>query len=1060
MSQDQATVLGVVTDASSGETMPGVNVLVKGTSIGSATNVDGEYEFDVPSLQDTLVVSFVGYQMQEVPINGRTTVNVVLQPQAIAGDELIVTGYSTQRQADVTGAVSSISSEDFNRETSASVLNKMKGKVSGVNIASTGSPGGRSTVRIRGISSFQNNDPLYIIDGVPMQDAYQNWLNPNDIESIQVLKSASAASIYGSRASNGVIIIETKSGVAGKPQISLSVNAGIATPVGGYDDFLIQDPLDYHEIVKRSHENAGLSVPTNIYGDPNNPSIPNYIYPNDGDNPTNDLQAFGITEDDYQYCNCDNLIMPASQGTNWWDALFDPAVTQDYNLSVSGGGDNATYNISFNYFNLEGTMKYNWYKRGSVRVNTEFNSGIFTVGENVSVSLANTTGGMPAAGGFIEGGPVGKNVLLQPIVPVYDIGGNFASGKANTLGNHTNPVKLAWDDRNDISRNNRVVGSAFASADLTENLMVKTTFGFDLGENTGQDFTYPTLENSEPNSVTSFSENSNRFTNWTWSNTIQYNTTLVEKHNLNVLAGFEANQSSYREMDGTMAGFITQNPDKHYIQDALGDPNTKNVNSSGYNSSLASFFGKVDYNYDSKYLLSFTIRRDGSSRLGASSRWGTFPAGSIGWRLSEEAFMSGSEAITDLKIRAGFGITGNQQIPTGRTLDQYGGGTGSTFYDINNTGNNIVPGYTRTVIGNNDLKWEENISYNVGLDAELYEGKVTFVLDMYQREVDDLLFNPTVPGTQGQAAAPFRNVGKMRNRGVEVQIGYRETVNTDFSWSVDINGSHYQNEIVRIGGGNDFFYGPIGASVRGGNVVRNEIGHPIGSFYGYEADGLFANQAEVDAHAQQDGAAPGRIRFKDTNGDGQITAEDRTIIGSYHPDFTGGLNLGFQWKNFDFSSFLFASIGNEIFNVQKEFTVFRLFNSNVRKELLDKSAIVENGQVVNMDEAEYPRLDQNDNFSSQYSSFFVEDGSYLRLQSLQIGYTVPREVLPGFRNLRLFLQGENLFTITGYSNIDPSLPNGAETGTAGADISDQAGGVDRGVYPSNRIISIGLQADF
>ncbi|MDX1638238.1 MAG: SusC/RagA family TonB-linked outer membrane protein, partial [Balneolaceae bacterium] len=882
LSQAQDTVTGQVTDANNGETMPGVNIVVKGTAIGTSTDGQGEFTLDVPSLNDTLVVSFVGFTRQEVPINGRTNLNIALEPETFTGEEIFVTGYSSQRQSDITGAVSSADVEGMQKTTSASFLEQMKGRVSGVQVESNGSPGSRTTVRIRGVSSFQNNDPLYIIDGTPVQGNFNNFINPEDIESMQVLKDASAASIYGARANNGVVIIETKKGTPGAPQVSVDASWGVATPVGGYDDFLIQDPFAYHEVIKRSHDNAGLSVPTNIYGDPNNPSIPNYIWPNDGVNQTNDLQAqFGITEEDFEVCNCPNLIMPASQGTNWWDELFDPALTQNYNLNIAGGTEGATYNVSFNYFDQEGTMKYNFYKRGSIRVNTQFEAGIFTFGENASFSIDQTSGGMQS-GEMGEGTPVGQLIKMQPIIPVHAINGQYFGGaKANTLGNGSNPVAQVWKNRNDVTETNTFVGNAFATAALYEGLEFKTSFGFNIGRNRNENFSLPTPENSEPNLVTSLGEGFGVFTNWTWSNTLTYVETFNQNHNVNVLAGTEANRFNDRSIGGSMAGFITDDVNARYIQDALGDPGTKNVNSFGGFSTLLSYFGKIDYNYAQKYYLSATIRRDGSSRLGSNNRWGTFPAGSIGWRISEESFMDGVDVLSDLKVRAGFGITGNQQIPTGRTVDQFGGGTGSTFYDITGSNSSIQQGFTKTSNGNDDLKWEENISYNLGIDAEFLDGRLNFVLDLYRREVDDLLFDPQTPATQGNAAPPFVNVGKMKNEGIDVSLSYRGTISNELSWNIDVNGSHYRNEIIRIDGQQDFFFGP--ADGRQGFLNINQLGNAIGTFYGFKTDGIFMNQAEVDAHVSQDGAAPGRFRFVDVNGDGQITASDKTTIGSYHP---------------------------------------------------------------------------------------------------------------------------------------------------------------------------------
>lgn len=1045
------TVSGQVTDESSGEPLPGVNVVIKGTTTGTSTDSEGNYELDVQSLQDTLIFSFIGYQTKEVAINGRTVVDLSLSVQMVSGDEILVTGYSSQRQADITGAVSGVEVEDMNKTTSASFLDKMQGHVSGVNVESNGSPGSRSTVRIRGVSSFQNNDPLYIIDGTPVQGSYLNFVNPSDIESMQVLKDASAASIYGARANNGVVIITTKKGKPGAPQVSIDASWGVASPVKGYDDFMITDALDYHEFVKRSNENAGLSVPTNIFGDPDNPSIPNYIWPNDGNNQTNDLQSqFGITEDDYSYPN--QLIMPASKGTNWWDELFDPAMVQKYNLNISGGTEGATYNVSFNYFDQDGTMKYNYYKRGSIRVNTQFDAGIFTFGENASFSIDQTSGGMSGALGSVmgEGTPIGDALKIPPVVPVYDINGYFAGAKANGLGQADNPVAEVWKNRNDINEGNQFVGNVFAVAEVIENLELKSSFGFNVGKGRVENFSLPTPENSEPTMVTSLGENYNNFTDWTWSNTLTYVETLGENHNLNVLAGTEANRNDFRSINGSMSGYLSTDVNVRYIQDALGDPGTKNVSSIGGYSTLFSFFGKVDYNYAEKYYLSATIRRDGSSRLGSANRWGTFPAFSIGWRLSEESFLAGADFLEDLKIRGGFGITGNQQIPTGRTVDQFGGSTGSTFYDFSGSNNSISQGFRKTAIGNNNLKWEENVSYNVGLDAEFIQGRLNFVFDLYKREVDDLLFDPSRPAIEGLAAPPFVNVGKIRNTGFDFSIGYRGSIGSEISWNANLNGSHYTNEIVRIDGQQDFFFGPV--SGRGGNLNINQLGHPIGSFYGFVTDGYFDSQSEIDSHAEQDGADLGRLKFKDINGDGKITAADKDIIGDYHPDFTGGLNLGLQWKSFDISAFIFGSVGNEIFDLTKEFNVFHLFESNVRADRLTDSWTPDNHN------AKYPQLDKGDSFSNAYSDFYVEDASYLRLKNIEVGYNVPIDKLPGLSRMRLYVQAQNLYTITGYDNVDPALP--AIQAGSSVDATDQARGIDRGNYPNNRIFTFGINASF
>lgn len=1051
----QETISGRIFDSESEEALPTVNIVVKNTNNGTTTNLDGEFELTVESLQDTLVVSFVGYQTREVPINGRTTdIDIALQQQALVGDEIIVTGYSTQRRADITGSVSTVSIDNISQQSTVSAINRLDGKVSGVTVESGGTPGGRNTVRIRGISSFQNNDPLYVVDGVPVQDSFMNFLNPNDIAEMQVLKDASAASIYGARASNGVVIIETKKGQSGRPQIALDIKLGRATPAHQLDNIVITDPLQYAEVVKRD---VGSEFPTHLYGDPENPSIPGYLWPTDQVNQTNDLQAqFGITEDDYSWY--DNIITPASTGTNWFDELYDPALSQEYNLGISGGGDNNQYHISFNFLDQEGTTAWNRFKRGTIRVNTQFEFGGLTIGENLGVSLDEHYGGA-YFDNLGEGGVAGRANLVRPIIPVYDVSGvHFAgTGRTQRLSDGVNPLKIAWGDKDDIYNNNRIFGNVFARYDFNETVLLNSSLGFNLGETSSRSFSPSSPEGNNPTFSDNFSEGMDQFIDWTFTNTLNYLETISEQHNIDLLAGTEFRQSTARFLNGTIGDLLTTDINARFIQDSLGDPDQIRASSGGSTNTLVSFFGKVNYNFDNRYYLDFTLRRDGSSRFGSNNRWGTFPAASIGWRVSNESFLNDSETLSNLMIRFGWGVTGNEDIPSGRLFDLYGGGTGDTFYDIYGTDNSLVKGFRQTSLGNPNMRWEENETINLGLDAEFFEGSFYFAVDIYERSTNDLLFDPSTAATAGSAAPPIVNVGKMENRGIDLEVGYSSQLSTDLSYNISLTGGHYSNEIVKIDGQAEQFFGPV--SARFGTPVINKLGHSIGSFYGYIEDGIFQNQSEVDAHADQEGAAPGRLRFRDVNGDGAITIADRTVMGDPHPDFTGGLNFSVNYKNWDLNTSLTASIGNEIFDIQKEYYVFRLFEQNVRKDLLDKSAIVENGQVVNPG-AEYPQIDASDTFSQQYSSFYVEDGSYLRMRNITIGYTLPTDgMFSIFQSVRFYAQTENLFTITGYSGLDPVLPPISNSGPAG-DIRDQARGLDRGSIPSRRTITIGANINF
>lgn len=1035
-------VAGTVT-ATNGEPLTGVLVRLEGSDSSTVSNAEGRYSITAPQ-EGVLTFTLLGQRPVRAPIGGRSVIDVTMTRVAYL-EEVVVTAYAEQRRSDITGAVASVNMEGTSRQTTASVLQRLDAAVPGVTVDASGSPGSRSTVRIRGISSFQNNDPLYIVDGTPVQDSYINWLNPNDIESITVLKDASAASIYGARASNGVVVIETTKRTMGPPRATMSVRTGMTTPVRGYDDFLITNSLDYFEIVRQSYLNAGQAVPTNIYGDPNNPQVPGYVWPNNcGPNGTPG-PCSTVDESSYSFPN--NLIMPGSAGTNWWDAVFGPGFVGDYNLAVSGGDATTGYGVSFNYFDQVGTAAHNEFKRGSVRVNTLFRPGRISFGENLTVAVERSFGGMPNdPAAFAEDGILGKNILMQPIVPIYDVAGNFASGKAVGLGNQSNPLKYAHSHRDDISRNDRVFGNAFVGFDATPGLQLLSKFGFNLGRSAFTGFNPIFPENSEPTFTNSILENSSQFTDWTWSNTLTFRRTLLETHNLTLLLGQETNRTSNRFLAASMSNLINTDLNSRFVQDALGDAATKNVSSFGGQSALVSFFGKADYNFDDRYVVSFTLRQDGSSNLGPAHRWGTFPAVGLGWRLTNESFFQPNRIFSDVMLRWGWGVTGNQRIPSGRIVSQFGGGRGDTFYDIGGTNTSIQAGFRQTSLGNPDLRWEENRSTNVGADLSLLDGRLDFVIDLYRRVTDNLLFDPPTPGTAGIAAPPIVNVGEMENRGVDFSIGHRGP-----RWSASFNGSHYRNKIVRIDGEQTSFFGPI--STRFGNQIINQVGHPIGAFNGYIAEGFFRDAADVAGHAQQDGAAPGRIKFRDVDGDGQITLADRTIIGSPHPDFTAGLDLGMRWGRWDASATVFGTFGNEIFDAQKEYYVFRNFSTNVRRDLLTHSWTPERADI-----ARYPRLDVNDNFSRSLSSFYIEDGSYVRLRNVQIGYNVA----PGVRWMpvsRVYLHGENLFTLTRYPGLDPALPAANVFGPAG-DVRDQYRGVDRGSYPSNRMVGIGLIANF
>ena len=1037
----QVTVTGTVTSTSGGP-LSGVTVNVKGTELRVSTTDRGRYTILAPSTGQLNFLAF-GRKPVLVDVGGRVKIDVTMETIAYL-EQTVVTAYTETRRAEITGAVSTVDVDAAKKETGASILKRLDA-VPGITVQTSGSPGGRSTVRIRGISSFQNNDPLYVIDGTPVQDSYINFLNPNDITSIQVLKDASASSIYGSRASNGVILIETtKRGASGPPKMTATIRSGMSTPVNGYDNFLLTNSLDYFKVVKQAYTAARLPVPTNIYGDPNAPTVPAYTFAaNDTRTGTDAFgRPTGVDPTRYSYPN--SLIMPGSPGTNWWKAVFGTGQVTDANLSITGAGTGNQYGISFNFFNQDGTAAYNNFRRVSVRANTQFTRGKLTFGENVGVTAERAFGGLgdDATG---ETALIGKNILMQPGVPIYDLNGNFASGKAVGLGNNTNPLKTAFEARNNINRNNRVFGNIFAGFALMPDLNLRSSLGFSVAQSGFTGYNAITPENSEPSFTNSINESSGLSTDWTWSNTAKYNKALGS-HNFTVLAGQEANAGNNRFIGASLANLLSTETSSRYIQDALGDSKTKAVNSFGGEYALLSFFGKADYNFSEKYIASVTVRRDGSSRLGANSRWGTFPAVGLGWRISKEGFLQGNKVISDAMLRVGYGVTGNQSIPSGRTLNQFGGNNGDTYYDITGSNSTVRAGYRQTSLGNANLKWEENRSTNVGADLSLFDNSLSLIIDVYNRETANLLFDPALPGTAGIAAPPIVNIGRMNNKGFDISLGHQGN-----TWSVNGAISAYRNRIVSIDGNQQFFFGPI--STRIGNAIINQVGKPIGSFYGLQANGYFRDAADVTASPRQDGAAPGRIKFVDVNADGQITSADRTIIGSPHPKFTSSFELGWRRGNFDVSASVFGSFGNKIFDAQKDFYVFRDFSTNVRKDLL------ENSWTPTNQDAKYPILDQNDTYSRAISSYYVESGTYVRMRNVQVGWNVPASLARWVSATRVYVQAENLFTITGYSGLDPSLPAGNANGSAG-DVRDQFRGVDTGVYPSSRTFSFGITTSF
>ena len=1060
-------ITGKVT-SSAGEPLPGVTVLLKGTNNGTATDANGNYSLSVPENGGTLVFSFIGYTTQEKTFSGPGTVNVTMADDARALEEVVVTGYAVQQKKDLTGSVAVVNVEEMTKQPTAQVTSMLQGRAAGVTVVGNGQPGEAPQIRIRGFNTFGNNNPLYVVDGVPTTNI--NDLNPNDIANLQVLKDAGSASIYGSRAANGVVIITTRKG---KDKIKVQYDGyyGTQRPKTG-NVWNLANPTEMAEITRQALTNtaiangkdpAAISHPQ--YGTASNWGLPDYLVAGNsfgikGETPATDPSLYR-TNPNYTGGNTElgtfyRIVEANKEGTDWFHEIFRPAPITSHNVAVSGGGDQGSYYFSANYFNQQGALINTYLKRYTVRSNSQFNvNKNIRVGENIGYSATDNPR-ITAVGGD---DPIGYAFRQQPIIPIRDIMGNYAGSFATGLGNSRNPVAAMERRINNKSLGTRLFGNAFAEADIFSDFTLRTSFGGEYYANTDNSFTFPEYENSENNTFNQYTQNASSGYNWTWTNTLAYHKNFNEVHDLRVLVGTEAFDSRGINLGGTTQSYFSFDPNYTTLGTGFGGQTNSSSRSA---ESLFSLIGRVDYNLKDKYLLGAVIRRDGSSKFGASNRYGVFPAVSAGWRISQEEFMKGISWLADLKIRGGYGIMGNQiNITAGNIFTTYGGERRNTYYDIAGTNQNIELGFRKTRIGNPDAKWESNINSNIGLDATLFGGVFDVTVDYYRKQIVDLLFNPELPGTYSTAERPYVNIAEMKNSGIDAAITGHFSATQDLKFDITGTLTTYNNKILKVSNGAQNFDAE-GRRFNGSNIIRNMVGESMSSFFGYQIEGFWNNQAEIDAaNAQartaagdanvvyQSDVAVGRFRYTDINGDGLITANDRTVLGSPNPDFSYGLNVAATYRNFDFNIFLYGTQGNEIWNQVKWWTDFYGNFAGVKS----KTALYDSWMPERTN-ATAPILETGGSFSTSSvpNSYYVENGSYLRARNAQLGYTLPANLLSkyGVGRLRVYLQGANLFTITKYSGLDPEL-NAATT---------TAFGIDEGNYPNMRQYLIGVNVTF
>ena len=990
---------GVVIEAGTDEPIIGASILEQGTTNGTITDFDGNFTLNVAP-GATLVVSYVGYKSQTLPAG--TNLRIQLAEDSEVLEEVVVTGYTTQRKADLTGAVSAVSAKDLEKQQENNPMKALQGKVPGMNITADGSPSGAAMVRIRGIGTLNDNDPLYIIDGVPTKSGMHE-LNPNDIESIQVLKDAASASIYGSRAANGVIIITTKKGAEGKIRVDLDASVAVQSYTNRMH---VLDAKQFGQVMWQAYVNDNMNPNTNALG---------YHY-DWGYNAQGYPMLNAITMSKY----LDDAGTVPAANTDWFKETTRPGVIQNYNVSVSNGSQKGSSFFSLGYYKNEGIIKCSDFDRFSARVNSDYKiiGDYVSIGENFTL---NRTSEVSAPGGFLE------NVLqFNPSLPVYTTEGEYA-GPVGGYPDRENPVARLNRNKDNRYTYWRLFGNAFINITPFKGFNIRTTAGIDYAQKKQRIFTYPITEGTMANDKNAVEAKQEHWFKWMWNAIVTYNME-IGKHRADFLLGTELNRQQDEWFSGYKEGFIVLDPNYMWPDAGVG---TAQAYGSAGSYSLISFFGKANYTYDNRYLVSFTLRHDGSSRFGKNNRFATFPSVSAGWRISQEKFMAGASPwVDDLKIRASWGQTGNQDIsPTARYtiyvsnygVNESGGQSYGTSYDITGSnGGGILPsGFKRNQIGNDDIKWETTTQTNAGVDFSFFKQTFYGSFDWFYKQTKDILVLMDGIGAMGEGSAQWVNAGAMDNMGVELSLGYRNQTQSGFKYDIIANLSSYRNTVTKL---------PETIAAKGtfgGNGVKSVVGHAMGSQVGYIADGIFKSQEEVDNHAYQEGAAVGRIRYRDLNGDGMVTEADQDWIYSPVPAVMYGANFYFEYKGFDLTVFFQGVAGVDVItDLKRETDIWAGLNIG----FLNKGTRLLDAWSPTNPNSNIPALSLSDNNNEKrVSTYWVENGSFLKLRNVQLGYNLPKDISAKMKmeNWRFFVSAQNVFTIhsKNFTGVDPENPN-------------------------------------
>jgi TonB-dependent starch-binding outer membrane protein SusC len=1046
----QTTVTGRVLASADKQPVVGATVQVKGGKSATLTGSDGSFTITSSQKVSNLVITIVGYESLTVPVRGSSVGDVMLSTSTTSLNDVVVTGYTTQKKKDLTGAVAVVNVKDMKSIQSGSPEQMLQGQASGVTIITSGAPGGPTNVFIRGVTSFGNTDPLYIIDGVPMD--FHN-INANDIESVQVLKDASA-SVYGVRGSNGVIIITTKRGKSiGRPTITYNGYLGNQVPVGGNPFHLLNSQQLANALWQADITSGQVDTTTGFpssqqYGKGATPVLPDYITPggaHEGDSSVNPA----LYNVDYSKGPIYQITRANKTGTDWFHELFKPAVIQSHTIGLSGGGDKSTYYFSFGYFNQQGTLIDTYLKRYMARMNMTFNvKDNIRVGENLYTFYVDN----PQISYFGEN-TINYDYREQPIIPVHDIMGNWAGSNGPELGNSENPVADQERKKGSKGNNWQIMGNAWGEVDFLKHFTLRTSIGGTISNSYFYGYTYHQYENAENNGSNGFAENASYSNYWDWTNTLTYSNTFG-KHTIKAYVGSEAINQYGRGLGGTRINYFSDNPNLWTLSN--GSPVGQNNFSGVGSASLYSLFGQANYAYNERYLLTATIRRDGASVFGADEQFGYFPAFSAGWILTQEDFMSSITWLNFLKIRGSWGKLGSyNNTPSANQFTLFGAGAGNSYYDIGGTSNTTQLGFYATQYGSPKTGWEGDNITDVGIDAVLLKNKLEFSVDYYEKKINGLLFQDNAAATSGafpQSAGgsstqlPFVNIGDVQNNGVDISATYHATLSPVAKLNITGIFTTYKSKVVSIPNAGGYF---TSGSSRIGDFVRNQVGHAVGAFYGYEVIGYFASADDVSKSPTQQDAAPGRFKYADLNHDGKIDDNDRGFFGNPNPKFTYGLNLNGTFMNFDATILFYGSYGNDIVNYTRYWLdMWASFQGNKSLNLLYNSWTPTNLNP------KAPILENASTFSTNTvpNSFYKESGSFFKCRSLILGYTVPANPLKtvGIDKFRIYVQGSNLFQVTKYTGLDPEIGG-----------SSAAYGIDYGQYPNNqRSYTVGIDLTF